>query len=107
MKTQNYVYIKSEESLYTAGFYDPMGQWNPESDHATSDAASKRVSYLNGNGSEDSERLDELEKHLSRPGNLYAYQSTEGWMFRLAGKYDNGIKLWPTLRQAIDAAMLS
>ena len=33
---------------YTVGFYDPNGEWIPESDHADSEAAAKRVHYLNG-----------------------------------------------------------
>lgn len=44
-----YVYIKSEPGLWTVGFYDPDGDWCPESDHATTDAAAERVSWLNGN----------------------------------------------------------
>lgn len=43
-----YVYIKSEPSLYTVGFYAPDGTWHPDSDHATSEEAAKRVHYLNG-----------------------------------------------------------
>lgn len=47
-----YVYIRSESNLWTVGFYDPNGKWNPESDHDNSEDAAKRVHYLNG-GSED------------------------------------------------------
>jgi len=45
-----YVYIrpKGEDVLYTVGFYDPNGKWNPESDHETREEAAKRVHYLNG-----------------------------------------------------------
>ena len=43
-----YVYIKSEPNLYTVGFYKPDGEWEPESDHTSSEAAAKRVAYLNG-----------------------------------------------------------
>jgi hypothetical protein len=43
-----YVYIKSESSLYTVGFYDPRGNWISESDHDTLEDASRRVHYLNG-----------------------------------------------------------
>ncbi len=55
-----YVYIESEHwtdekgigrSLYTVGFYDPEGEWQPESDHDNKEDAAKRVHYLNG-GSE-------------------------------------------------------
>jgi len=44
-----YVYIKSEPRLYTVGFYDPQGNWHPESDHNDRREAAKRVAYLNGN----------------------------------------------------------
>lgn len=30
-----YVYIQSEPSLWTVGFYDPSGKWQSESDHDT------------------------------------------------------------------------
>ncbi len=43
-----YVYIKSEPRLWTVGFYEPNGKWQPESDHASTDEAAKRVHYLNG-----------------------------------------------------------
>jgi len=29
----SYVYIRSEPGLWTVGFYDPSGKWQPESDH--------------------------------------------------------------------------
>lgn len=44
-----YVYIKSEPQLWTVGFYNPDGSWEPESDHGTTEEAAKRVSFLNGN----------------------------------------------------------
>lgn len=43
-----YVYIRSEPSLWTVGFYGPDGKWEPESDHASPDDAAARVHYLNG-----------------------------------------------------------
>lgn len=47
-----YVYITSNEGnghyLYTVGFYDPSGKWQPESDHGTAKEAADRVHYLNG-----------------------------------------------------------
>jgi len=48
-----YVYIRSEPGLYTVGFYDPKGNWYPESDHESEEAAAKRVHYLNGGRGED------------------------------------------------------
>ena len=43
-----YVYIKSDTSLWTVGFYDPSGKWHSESDHDKRDDAAKRVAWLNG-----------------------------------------------------------
>lgn len=43
-----YVYIKTEATLWTVGFYDPAGKWHPESDWDTPEAAAERVHYLNG-----------------------------------------------------------
>jgi len=43
-----YVYLQSEPGLWTVGFYDPAGDWQPESDHAERESAAKRVRYLNG-----------------------------------------------------------
>ena len=56
-----YVYIQSEKSqppegkfpatngLWTVGFYDPQGKFQPESDHPKPEEAAARVNYLNGN----------------------------------------------------------
>ncbi len=47
----HYVYRKSTfpgEWLWTVGFYDPKGEWHPESDHDNERAAAERVHYLNG-----------------------------------------------------------
>ncbi len=43
-----YVYINSEPNLYTVGFYDPSGEWHPDSDYAARGEAAERVRYLNG-----------------------------------------------------------
>ena len=43
-----YVYLWREQGLYTVGFYTPDGQWEPESDHPTSEAAAAHVHWLNG-----------------------------------------------------------
>jgi hypothetical protein len=45
---EGYVYIRSEPGLWTVGFYDPAGDWQPESDHGSTDAAARRVAFLNG-----------------------------------------------------------
>jgi hypothetical protein len=43
-----YVYIKSEPSLWTVGFYKPDGGFEPESDHESPGDAATRASELNG-----------------------------------------------------------
>jgi hypothetical protein len=43
-----YVYIKSEKTLWTVGFYRPDGKFEPESDHGSPEEAAKQVHYLNG-----------------------------------------------------------
>lgn len=43
-----YIYLKSEDNLWTVGHYAPDGKFIPESDHATVDKATERVHYLNG-----------------------------------------------------------
>jgi hypothetical protein len=44
-----YVYLRSEPGLWTVGYYTPKGEWVPESDHESPEAAAERVHYLNGN----------------------------------------------------------
>lgn len=43
-----WVYINPEPGLYVVGFYDPQGNWVPESDHDSMEEAVERVRYLNG-----------------------------------------------------------
>jgi len=43
-----YVYIQSEKSLWTVGFYKPNGEWVPESDYDTKERAAERTAWLNG-----------------------------------------------------------
>ena len=43
-----YVYMRTDHQLWTVGFYDPDGKWQPESDHKDPEAAARRVHYLNG-----------------------------------------------------------
>lgn len=57
-KMTGYIYLQSEKphyegsqyypGLWTVGFYDPDGKWNPESDHCSQKEAAERVHYLNG-----------------------------------------------------------
>lgn len=61
-----YTYIRTEPQLWTTGFYNPEGQWEPENDFPTPEEAAKRVSYLNGENTLDSfdtsDIISELEE---------------------------------------------
>jgi hypothetical protein len=56
----NYVYLRPNyldeqgrtvhENIWTVGFFDPAGRWQPERDCSTRDAAAARVAWLNGGG---------------------------------------------------------
>jgi hypothetical protein len=48
-----YVYIQTEPQLWTVGFYDPTGKFQPESDHSIREEAAARVHYLNGGNERD------------------------------------------------------
>ena len=43
-----YVYKSFEAGLWTVGYHDPQGQWEPDSDHRSEEAASARTHYING-----------------------------------------------------------
>lgn len=43
-----WVYLESEDGLFTVGFFDPDGEWHPETDWGTREEAAERVRYLNG-----------------------------------------------------------
>jgi hypothetical protein len=43
-----YVYLRSENQLWTVGFYTPEGKWVPESDYDCMADAAERVHWLNG-----------------------------------------------------------
>lgn len=43
-----WVYLQSEETLWTVGVYDGDGKWRPATDHGTEEEAAERVAYLNG-----------------------------------------------------------
>lgn len=43
-----FVYIKSDDELWTVGHYKPDGKWVPESDHGVEEDAAKRTAWLNG-----------------------------------------------------------
>lgn len=43
-----WVYKRTEEQLWTVGFYRPDGTWEATSDHGTEAEAAHLVHYLNG-----------------------------------------------------------
>lgn len=60
-----YVYIRSEENLWTVGFYDPTGKWHSDSDHSDSEEAADRVAHLNGGTEMLLERIERLEQRVA------------------------------------------
>lgn len=47
-----WVYIESEEGVFTVGFYAPDGKWMAETDCDSKDEAASRVHFLNGGSRE-------------------------------------------------------
>lgn len=64
----NYVYINSEPDLYTVGFYDPSGNWEPESDYQDKEKAANRVAFLNGDRAQAARYLAIVETISQEPG---------------------------------------
>jgi len=61
-----YVYIKSEPTLWTVGFYKPDGTWEPESDHDSKESAAARVHWLNGgSNAEDEVTSQDIKNRLA------------------------------------------
>jgi len=61
-----YVYIKSEPTLWTVGFYNPKNnEWHPESDHPSPNEAADRVTFLNGPTEAERIRVDNLTDVVS------------------------------------------
>lgn len=59
-----HVYIKSEPTLWTVGFYRPDGGWEPESDHGSSEEAAARVAWLNGGQAPEPKEEERLRAEL-------------------------------------------
>jgi hypothetical protein len=59
-----WVYVRSEPGLWTTGFYDPAGHWQPDDDFASREDAAARVSYLNGGAL--ARRVEAIEDTLDR-----------------------------------------
>ncbi len=45
---KSYLYLKSEQSLWTVGFYHPNGRWEAVEDHDNEADAQSQVAKLNG-----------------------------------------------------------
>lgn len=61
-----YYYKRTEFSpyeLYTVGYDDSNGDWQPESDHNTKQEAANRVNFLHG-GRQETEYIKEIEDRL-------------------------------------------
>lgn len=71
----SWVFKRTEPGLWTSGYYDPEGRFEPQADHDSAEAAADHVAYLNGSsalgwsslGAEQREQLvdavaDELER---------------------------------------------
>lgn len=66
-----YVYIISEPSVWTVGFYKPDGAFYSESDHTSADKAAERVAWLNGSGFSSIKAMKPPGKHPLRFGKKY------------------------------------
>jgi len=53
----NWVYVQSEPTLWTVGFYGPRGDWHSDSDHDVRAEAGKRVAFLNGKNCTEADDL--------------------------------------------------
>lgn len=52
-----WVYKKTEQGLWTVGFYSPDGTWNAEGDYNSPETAATRVHWLNGGDGRGSEQM--------------------------------------------------
>jgi hypothetical protein len=59
-----YYYKRTESQLWTVGCNDSNDEFIPESDHESKEEAAKRVAYLNGGKSNESESTNDLIKEL-------------------------------------------
>jgi len=72
-----YVYIKSEENLWTTGFYGPDSEWNSDDDFNSKEDAANRVAYLNGNPKAKQGKKIETVKELNITDLLRVIQETD------------------------------
>ena len=97
-----YVYIKSEPKLWTVGFYDPQGKWQPESDWAKTDDAAARVAYLNGGNKTSPVNADLL---AACEDGLHQFSKLLDWAeLQIESTWDEEREAIHTLQTAIEAA---
>jgi len=59
-----FIYRKTEPSLWTVGFYTPDGDWLPESYHTIKEDAARRVHYLKGGNNTDDKAIADNTRDL-------------------------------------------
>lgn len=60
-----WVYTRTEQQLWTVGFFAPDGEWQTDSDHTEQEEAAKRVAFLNGSYEELTERFVLIERRVA------------------------------------------
>lgn len=61
-----YIYRKTEQNLWTVGFYSPDGKWEAERDYVSSEEAAKRVHFLNGGEDEEAKQRRKTAEEARR-----------------------------------------
>ena len=59
-----HTYLKSEDNLWTVGFYDSRGKWRPESDHDSEEQAISVVNRLNGGSDQGESELQPIKPSI-------------------------------------------
>ena len=86
----SYVYIESEPSVWTVGFYNPSGAWIPESDHALAQMAAERVRWLNGGTDETNARLLAAPELLNALELWAEYHNLESYLVAINSAKSHG-----------------
>lgn len=94
----NWVYVRSEPSLFTVGFHDPDGRWHPDGDWGTSDEAARRVRHLNGGPDV------EVDGQREASGIQTEYERLERAARTLAERVDELEAAWRTPGQNLEVA---
>jgi hypothetical protein len=48
-----WVYRRTEQNLWTVGYFSPQKEWVTDSDHSSREQAAQRVHWLNGGGAKE------------------------------------------------------